>query len=90
MDADRVERCTLTSAAALLVFRGIALLLLLLLLPSLPLSVSLSRSPLLPWQHISCMEIASLTMPTAGKKWGGRLKKKKEEETLREGFVQNR
>lgn len=30
--------------------------------------VCVSLSPLLPWQHIFCMEIASLAVPTAEKK----------------------
>lgn len=61
--ANPLERCwqggalCSTSAAAVLVFRGY-----------LTVSLSLSLSPLLPWQHIFCMEIASLAVPTAEKK----------------------
>lgn len=37
---------------------------------SQPLSHMLTLSPLLPWQHIFCMEIASLAVPTAHTKRG--------------------
>lgn len=60
--ANPLERCwqggalCSTSAAAVLIFRGY-----------LTVALSRSLSPLLPWQHIFCMEIASLAVPTAEK-----------------------
>lgn len=54
-DADRVERCARLRLQRHSWYSGES-----------SASLALALSPLLPWQHIFCMEIASLAVPTTG------------------------